>query len=1129
MVVLRSPTISPSPYCFNLLFTLCLFLFVGRATAQAKTDPSEVQALNTILGRWGKAASAAWNISGEPCSGAAIDSTDFNNPNFNPAIKCDCSYNNMTTCHITQLRVYALDVVGPIPEELQNLTYLSNLDLKQNYLTGPLPAFIGNFSAMQYLSVGTNALSGPVPKELGKLRNLLSLSVSSNNFSGSIPPELGNLTNLQQLYISSSGLSGELPSTLSNLENLQTLWVSDNNFTGQIPDFIGSWIDMTALRLQGNSFKGPIPSSLSNLSKLTDLRIGDIMSGSSSLDFISNMTSLTNLVLRNCKISDTIPSSFGQFINLLKLDLSFNNITGQLPPPLFSLSSLSYLFLGNNSLSGSLPAQKSTSLLNMYRFIVQSALRKLSFLDSSFGINCGGSKEITDSDGTVYEIDDAALSTASYYVTGSTKWGVSNVGSFAETSNASYIITSSSQFQNTLTLELFQTARMSPSSLRYYGIGLQNGNYTVKLQFAEIAFPNPPTWKSVGRRVFDIYLQGDLKAKDLDVRKEAGGTSFKAVVKTFVAPVTNNFLEIHFFWAGKGTCCIPTPGYYGPFISALSVSPYDFTPNVTNELPSTGSKSKTGLVVGLVVGIAVLGLLVIVGVFVLWRRKRRPGMDDDEFLGFVGKPDIFSYAELRSATEGFSPENILGQGDLGQFIRIVGVKQLSVTSHQGKRQFVTEIATISQVQHRNLVKLYGCCVEGNKPLLVYEYLENRSLDQAIFGNTSLHFDWTKRFEICLGVARGLAYLHEESSVRIVHRDVKASNILLDADLNPKISDFGLAKLYDDKMTHISTRIAGTIGYLAPEYAMRGHLTEKADVFSFGVVALEVVSGRSNSDPSLEEEKVYLLDWAWHLYENKRALEMVDPRLTSFNEEEAARVIGVALLCTQASPLQRPPMSRVVAMLAGDVEVSKVTTKPSYLTEYQFKDASTSYFSVSSSGPSAQQPSSNQVSAPSGSSTGAHTTVETPLPSQSLVSSIISEGRATAQAKTDPSEVTMADIAGTTSGIKKLNNHNYGYWQTCIESYLQGQDLWEVIGGAETTPPPKENVEVFRKWRIKARKAMFVLKTTIEEELLEHIKEADTPKAAWDTLASLFSKKNDARLQLLENELVTIAQGNMMIS
>lgn len=165
----------------------------------------------------------------------------------------------------------------------------------------------------------------------------------------------------------------------------------------------------------------------------------------------------------------------------------------------------------------------------------------------------------------------------------------------------------------------------------------------------------------------------------------------------------------------------------------------------------------------------------------------------------------------------------------------------------------------------------------------------------------------------------------------------ASNILLDSDLNPKISDFGLAKLYDDKKTHISTRVAGTIGYLAPEYAMRGHLTEKADVFGFGVVALEIVSGRLNSDSSLEEEKIYLLEWAWRLHENDSEVALVDANLLEFDEEEVKRVIGIALLCTQTSPQLRPSMSRVVAMLSGDIEVSVVTTRPGYLTDWKFND------------------------------------------------------------------------------------------------------------------------------------------------------------------------------------------------
>uniref|UniRef100_A0A2N9I8P8 Protein kinase domain-containing protein n=1 Tax=Fagus sylvatica TaxID=28930 RepID=A0A2N9I8P8_FAGSY len=191
--------------------------------------------------------------------------------------------------------------------------------------------------------------------------------------------------------------------------------------------------------------------------------------------------------------------------------------------------------------------------------------------------------------------------------------------------------------------------------------------------------------------------------------------------------------------------------------------------------------------------------------------------------------------------------------------------------------------------------------------------------------SNLRLDWPTRFSVCLGTARGLAYLHEESRPRIVHRDVKASNILIDGELCPKISDFGLAKLYDDTKTHISTRVAGTIGYLAPEYAMRGHLTEKADVFGFGVVALEILSGRPNSDNSLDTDKIFLLEWAWTLHENNQSLRLIDPTLTEFDEGEATQVIAVSFLCTQASPMMWPSMSRVVAMLAGDIESLSITT------------------------------------------------------------------------------------------------------------------------------------------------------------------------------------------------------------
>ncbi|PUZ50497.1 hypothetical protein GQ55_6G062800 [Panicum hallii var. hallii] len=979
------------------LLLACSCVAAARAQQTARTDPIEVAALNTILGRWGLRASPAWNISGEPCSGVAVDTTDVdNNPNINPAIKCDCSYDNATVCHITKLKANALNVVGQIPAELQNLTYLNNLNLMQNYLTGPVPSFIGKFP-MQYLSLAINPLSGTLPKELGNLTNLISLGISLNNFTGELPSELGNLTKLEQIYFDSSGFSGPFPSTFSKLKNLKILWASDNDFTGKIPDFIGSLTKLEVLRFQGNSFEGPIPESLSNLPKLTDLRIGDIVNGSSSLSFISNLTSLNVLILRNCRISDNLATvNFSNLAGLTLLDLSFNNIAGQIPQSILNLENLGFLFLGNNSLSGSLPNVKSPSLNNLdfsynqlsgsfpswatqnnlqlnlvaNNFVLGSSNNSIPhsglnclqqdipcFRGSpeyySFAVDCGSNRSMTGSDNTFYEIDPTNTGAASYYVTDQTRWGVSNVGKFNEAPNGSYIIYSSQQFQNALDSELFQTARMSPSSLRYYGIGLENGDYTVELQFAEFAYPESPTWQSIGRRVFDIYVQGDLKEKNFDIRKTAGGKSYIAVYKKYNATVSANFLEIHLFWAGKGTCCIPTQGYYGPMISALSVTP-NFTPTVRNGVPK--KKSKAGATAGIVIGASVLGLAALVGVFMLIQKRRRVVQQQEELYNMVGRPNIFSNAELKLATDNFSSQNILGEGGYGPVYkgklpdgRIIAVKQLSQTSHQGKSQFVTEVATISAVQHRNLVKLYGCCIDSNTPLLVYEYHENGSLDRALFGDSGLSLDWPTRFEIILGIARGLTYLHEESSVRIVHRDIKASNVLLDTNLTPKISDFGLAKLFDEKKTHVSTKIAGTFGYLAPEYAMRGHLTEKADVFAFGVVALEAVAGRSNTDNSLEEDKIYLFEWAWEMYERDQTLRILDPSIEEFDSEEASRVIHVALLCTQGSPHQRPPMSRVVKMLTGEVEMTEVVTKPSYITEWQRRGGNTSYVTNDYSG------------------------------------------------------------------------------------------------------------------------------------------------------------------------------------
>uniref|UniRef100_A0A7N0VE03 non-specific serine/threonine protein kinase n=1 Tax=Kalanchoe fedtschenkoi TaxID=63787 RepID=A0A7N0VE03_KALFE len=990
-------------------FACCIIAVVmmsgSAAGAEARaptTHPSEAVALNSIFDGWGlSAGNMGWNVSGELCSGTATDDTQFNNEAYNPFIKCECFYDNNSTCRITHLKVDGKDVSGPIPDLLWNLTYLNNIVLSKNYLTGHLSPLIGNLTRLEYLTVGSNALSGPLPKELGKLTNLLSLSFGVNNFSGSLPPELGSLTKLSQLYFDSAGVSGEIPPTFANLRSLEILWGPDNELTGTIPDFIGNLPNLKSLKFQGNSFRGPIPSTFINLTSMEDLRISDVINGSSSLEFIKNMKSLTILILRNNDISGMIPATIGDFQKLSLLDLSFNNISGNITDSLFTLSGLSYLFLGSNRLTGNLLAQKSSSLLivdvsdnylsgsfpswisepnlklNLVanNFTIEKSNSRLKCLQrnfpcgrgrgiySDFAINCGG-PQITSSSRVVFEKEDEDLGPSSYYVADTERWAVSKVGFFLESKNAPGKVSSSSPVTNTLDQELFQTARVSFGSLRYYGLGLENGNYSLSLQFAESMILGSNRWESVGRRVFDIYIQGNLAIRNFDIRKEAGGPSNVAVKENFTALVSENYIEIHLFWAGKGTCCVPGLGTFGPMISAINAIP-NFEPTVPNKLPSERRSSTNTRIIVPVTVVSMTTLILALAAYYYIRRRFRDSRNAElELRGMQFKPNTFSYSELKTATRDFSFANILGEGGFGPVYkgklhdgRTVAVKRLAKGSEQGKSQFYAEIATISAVQHRNLVKLYGCCLEGARRLLVYEYLENKSLDQAMFGERTLELDWATRFNICLGVARGLTYLHEESQVRIVHRDVKASNILLDSDLNPKISDFGLAKLYDNKQTHMSTRVAGTICYLAPQYAMRGHLTEKADVFGFGVLALEIVSGRPNCINS-DQKQMYLLQWDWGLYENSCGLELVDPKLLSFSAQEVRRVIRVALMCIQSRPATRHPMSRVVAILSGDADVTTALSKPVYLSNWMYDDdespVPTIHFSTSEEAENTQQ-------------------------------------------------------------------------------------------------------------------------------------------------------------------------------
>ncbi|KAK6934169.1 Protein kinase domain [Dillenia turbinata] len=331
----------------------------------------------------------------------------------------------------------------------------------------------------------------------------------------------------------------------------------------------------------------------------------------------------------------------------------------------------------------------------------------------------------------------------------------------------------------------------------------------------------------------------------------------------------------------------------------------------------------------------------------LFRKKPSPppniGIDIQEEVSGIQNVKLYSYRELQVATEDFSLANKVGEGGFGIVYKgklkdetLAAIKVLSAHSRQGAKEFLTELNVISEIEHENLVKLYGCCVEGDHRILVYSYLENNSLAQTLLGgrHNGIQFNWETRRKICIGIARGLTYLHEEVRPHIIHRDIKASNILLDKDLTPKIADFGLAKLVPPNATHISTRVAGTVGYLAPEYALQGRVSRKADIYSFGILLLEIVCGRCNTNEKLPRADQYLLETVWGAHESGKLLELVDVSMDGdFDVEEASRYMKIGLLCTQDLLKSRPTMSHVVTLLTGEEDVDDMkVSRPSLIAE-----------------------------------------------------------------------------------------------------------------------------------------------------------------------------------------------------
>ncbi|XP_028767785.1 putative receptor-like protein kinase At4g00960 [Neltuma alba] len=366
---------------------------------------------------------------------------------------------------------------------------------------------------------------------------------------------------------------------------------------------------------------------------------------------------------------------------------------------------------------------------------------------------------------------------------------------------------------------------------------------------------------------------------------------------------------------------------------------------------STGSQGKGGIssgaIVAIVVPTSVAVLIFIVGICCLSKRAMEKYDSDAKGKSAIdiGKVDSLQYdfSTIEAATNKFSADNKLGEGGFGPVYKgtlanglEIAVKRLSRESGQVVQEFKNEVEVVAKLQHRNLVRLLGFCVQGQENILVYEYFPNKSLDHILFEpEKQKQLDWTKRYKIVKGIAQGIKYLHEDSRLKIIHRDLKTSNILLDSDMNLKISDFGLARIFMVDQTHETINIAGTLGYISPEYAMHGQLSVKSDVFSFGVLLMEIISGRRNS-PSYQMEggeDLDLLIYAWKLWKDGEPLELLDPTIReSYAPDEVMRCIHIGLLCVQSDPAERPSMSSIVLMLENYPMTLPTPSLPAYFVQ-----------------------------------------------------------------------------------------------------------------------------------------------------------------------------------------------------
>ncbi|KAL0442192.1 UNVERIFIED_CONTAM: putative LRR receptor-like serine/threonine-protein kinase [Sesamum radiatum] len=856
---------------------------------------------------------------------------------------------------------------------------IQEVSLSDNGFSGTVPTWIFTKNcSLRALDLSENEFFGEFPAEISNCKDLEVLTLWGNGFTGLIPEEIGSLPNIQALYLGKNNFSREIPESLVGLRNLTFLDLSSNHFGGDIQGIFGQLTQVRFLLLHRNSYTGGIDTSgVLNLPNIARLDLSYNNFSGPLPDEISQMASLKFLVLAYNQFTGSIPPEYGNMTGLQALDLSFNYLNGSIPPNLGNLRSLLWLMLANNSLIGEIPPElgNCSSLLwlnlanNQLSGPIPPQLMRIGAnVTPTFMLNranhmpagsgeCLAMMRWIPADyppfSFVYKLltRKSCRSLWEKILKGYGLFSVCLPGSNIRTTQISgYVQLSGNQLSGEVPVGI-------GDMLNFSMIHLGQNQFTGKLP-SDIG-KLPLVVLNISRNMFsgEIPMQiGDLKCLqnlDLSYNNFSGAfpmslnslgdlSKFNISYNPYISSVIPSTGQLATFekWSFLGDPLLRLP----PFISNAT--------NETQQGENVRGKNARGIgtflvVFALILAFIVCGLMTLIVCLLVKSPIDSPGYlfesskNHAEFASSSGSSSpwlsnkikvirldktAFTHSDILKATRSFSDDRIIGRGGSGTVYRgvlpdgrEVAVKKLQTEGIEGEREFKAEMEVLSRSgfgwPHPNLVTLYGWCLNGSEKLLVYEYMEGGSMEDLITDRIS--FNWRRRLEVAIDVARALVFLHHECFPSIVHRDVKASNVLLDKNGKARVTDFGLARVVDAGGSHVSTMVAGTVGYVAPEYGQTWQATTKGDVYSYGVLAMELATGRRAVDGGEE----CLVEWAKRVMGDgkvgsKRATIPVALLVSGLADgaEKMSELLRLGIWCTAESPHFRPNMKEVLAML-----------------------------------------------------------------------------------------------------------------------------------------------------------------------------------------------------------------------